>query len=311
MPLPHNSATAIVTIDGLGICCFNHRRQFWEVGYLRHAQHNHVLALSIDGNPVDLERPGRDLVIRIETINGISPYRDFPDGFFGRERVADRKKDPTQLSDDEKENFRWAIDLEDPWDEMKQGKGNLFKPSGFRVTRAFISDAVFYTGLLAPSDLFNLSISEDGSTMSETELEANKFGKTNNLTAADITCARDGAVNVILDDGHGHSEIVATLPHRSGNPHRIELTNMRPGLLSFGGHEDHDHDHQHPQREAMKEPEHPKVEKGDYQLYYTAFNLADHRKQRVLWGFPEEVESGRTDCNLVWVSSTDDLDGVF
>ncbi|HSE19859.1 MAG TPA: hypothetical protein VLB46_22550 [Pyrinomonadaceae bacterium] len=316
MPLPHNSATAKVTIDGLGICCFNHRRQFWEVGYLRHDQHNHVLALEIDGNPVPLESSGRDAVIRIETLNGISPYRDFPDGFYGRERIADRTKNPAQMSDDEKENFRWAIDLEDPWDEMKQGRGNLFKPASFAVTRAFISDAVFYTSLLAPTDLFNLPMAENGSTMSEQELQARIFGKTNNLTAGDITCARDGAINVIIEDGHGHSQVIR-LDHRPGDPHQINLTNMRPGGLSFGGHDDHDHDHDHdhdqeaPQVENVKGPEHPRPEKGDYQLYYTAFNLADNRKQRALWGFPEEIQSGRTDCNLVWVSTTDDLDALY
>lgn len=211
------------------------------------------------------------------------------------------------MSDDEKENFRWAIDLEDPLDEMKQGTGNLFKPSQFRVTRAFIADAVFYTSLLGPKDLFNLSMAENGSTMSDPELQARIFGKKNNLTAADITCASDGAVNVIIDDGHGHSKIEATLPHRSGNPWRISLTNMRPGVLSFGGN----HDHQHSRSETTKAPERARPEKGDYQLYYTAFNLADNRKQRALWGYPEETESGRTDCNLVWVSSTDDLDALF
>jgi len=306
MPLPHNSATATVTIDGLGICCFNHRRQFWEVGYLRHDAHNHELALFIDEKRVDLDPVNRDFVIRIETINGISPYRDFPDGFFGSERVADRTKDPLQMSDDEKENFRWAVDLEDPWDEMKQGKGELFKPSGFKVTRAFISDAVFYTREIGPKDLFNLSMAENGSTMSDRELEAHKFGKTNNLTAADITCASDGAVNVIVDNGHGHSEIKATLLHRSGDPWQISLKNMRPGRVSFSGQHDHESLHDEIRVAPGRRPE-----MGDYQLYYTAFNLLDHRKQRALWGFPEINQSGRTDCNLVWASTSDDLDALF
>jgi hypothetical protein len=306
MPLPHNSATATVIIDGLGICCFNHRRQFWEVGYLRHDEHNHVLALTIDDKPVDLDPVNRDFVIRIETINGISPYRDFPDGFFGSERVADRTKDPLKMSDDEKENFRWAIDLEDPWDEMKQGRGKLFRPPGFKVTRAFIADAVFYTWELGPRDLFNLSMAENGSTMSDRELDAHKFGKTNNLTAGDITCASDGAVNVIIDDGHGHSVVKATLPHRSGNPWQISLKNMRPGRVSFSGQHDHEGSHDEIRIAPGRRPE-----IGDYQLYYKVFDLDDNRKQRALWGFPEINQSGRTDCNLVWVSTTDDLDAIF
>jgi hypothetical protein len=311
MPLPHNNATARLTMDGLGICCFNHRRQFWEVGYLRHDHHNHKLILGIEGalsTPITFDPSDRDVVIRIETINGISSYKDYPDGFFGHEPVADRTKDPTQMSDDEKENFRWAINLEDPLDEMKQGKGDLVKPSGFGVTRCFIANAVFYTRALGPKDLFNLSIGEDGSTMDDPELEEHKFGKTNNLTAADITCASDGAVNVIIDDGHGHSQIIGPLPHRPGNPWQISLRNMRPGQLSFGEHEDHDGSHGEPRKGPESRPE-----IGDYHLYYTAFDLDDNRKERALWGFPEftPADSGRTDCNLVWVGTSDDLDALF
>jgi hypothetical protein len=309
MPLPHNSATATVIMDGLGICCFNHRRQFWEIGFLRHHHHNHELTLNIEGllsEPIPFDPNDRDSVIRIETINGISPYKDFPDGFFGSGSVGDRTNDLTQVSDDEKENFRWAINLEDPSDEMKQGKGKLVKPHGPGVTRAFIQNAVFYTKTLPKKNLFNLTISENGSTMSESELTAHIFGKTNNLTAADITCASDGAVNVIIEDGHGHSMIYGPLPHRPGNPWQINLQNMRPGPSSFGGHEGHEGSHSETKTRADNRPE-----KGDYQLYYDAFDLVDDLKQRVLWGFPEDVDSGRTDCNLVWVSESDDLDGLF
>lgn len=297
-------------MDGLGICCFNRQRQIWEIGFLRHHQHNHVLAVGIQGalsTSIALDPANRDAVIRIETINGISQYKEFPDGFFGGGPVQDRTKDPAQMSDDEKENFRWAIDLEDPQDEMKQGQGHLVKPpAGIGVTRAFIADAVFYTRSIGTQDLFNLKISENGSTMSDSELEAHKFGKTNNVTAADITCAGDGAVNVIIDDGHGH-DVTVTLPHRPGNPWQITLRNMRPDGISFGGH--HDHEGRH--GDLTKGP--PRPEMGDYQLYYAAFDLADHRKQRALWGFPETnpAASGRTDCNLVWDSNTDDLDGLF
>jgi|SRR6185503_15241385 len=309
MPLPHNNATATVIMDGLGICCFNHRRHLWEMGFLRHTQHDHKLTLHIKGvlsAPITFDPNDRDSVIRIETINGISPYKDFPDGFFGSEPVGNRKKELTEMSVDEKENFRWAINLEDPSDEMKHGKGKLVKPHGSGVTRAFIAGAVFYTQQPGGKDLYKLTMSEDGSTMPEREFTAHKFGKTNNLTAADITCASDGAVNVIIEDGHGHSRIYGPLPHRPGNPWQITLQNMRPGRVSFSGHEGHEGSHDETKTETDKRPV-----RGDYQLYYDAFDLVDDLKQRVLWGYPEDNQSGRTDCNLVWVSESDDLDALF
>jgi hypothetical protein len=310
MPLPHNSATATVIIDGLGICCFNHRRQFWEVGYLRHNHHDHKLLLGIEdalSHPISI---GPQDIIRIETINGISFYKDYPDGFFGREPVQDRTKDASLMSADEKENFRWAINLEDPLDEIKHGAGRLMRPP-YPVTRAFFENAVFYTQSLPRQDLYNLAETEDGSTMDDPKLKERLFGKTNNLTAGDITCASDGAVNVIIEAGHGHSKIKATLSHRPDNPWRIHLKNMRPGNLSFGGSESHDrHKGSHGE---LTHPSNNKPEKGDFQLYYDAFNLDDNRKKRALWGRPEidPLASGRTDCNLVWVGTTDDLDALF
>src|SRR3954447_27038762 len=124
MPLPHNTATAQIIMDGLAIDCFNRRRQLWQVAFLRHNDHNHRLILDIDGNadtPIEF-RPKRGIIIRIETLQGISPYRDFPDGFFDKGPIRDRTRPPATA--DEAENFRWIINLEDP-QSIGHGAGHL------------------------------------------------------------------------------------------------------------------------------------------------------------------------------------------
>jgi hypothetical protein len=289
MPLPHNSATATVIIDGLGICCFNHRRQFWEVGFIRHTgpEHKHQLDLDIK-DLVTMPIDPTD-TIRIETIGGISPFKDFPNGFFDYPR-PDRKLAETQMSPDEKETFRWAVDLEDPSD-IDHGTGHLTLPE-FPVTRAFIQNAVFYTKKLPKNNLSRLFVSDNGTTMSDPEFEERSFGKTNTLLAGDITCEPTGVVNVVIEHTNGHSDIIR-LEHTPRKPWQITLNNMR----SPGHHE----------------PSSGKREQGDFQLYYDAFELDDKTKQRSLWGFPESerTESGRTDCNTVWVGTSDDLDALF
>ena len=294
MPLPHNSATATVIIDGLGICCFNHRRQLWEVGFLRNTEHKHQLVLEIKRKLAREKQtkvidPAETNTIRIETIGGISPFKDFPNGFFDYPR-PDRKLEETQMSPDEKETFRWAVNLEDPSD-IDHGTGHLTLPE-FPVTRTFIQNAVFYTKKLPKNNLSRLLVSEDGTTMSDPGFEERLFGKTNTLLAGDIACEPTGGVNVVIEDMKGNSTVI-WLEHTPGNPWEITLNNMRmPG---------------HPV------PHSGNREQGDFQLYYDAFELDDKTKQRSLWGFPEPrpTESGRTDCNTVWVGTSDDLDALF
>jgi len=34
MTLPHNEATATITVDGLAVCCFNKSANTWQFGFL-------------------------------------------------------------------------------------------------------------------------------------------------------------------------------------------------------------------------------------------------------------------------------------
>jgi|SRR5690349_263785 len=293
MPLPHNSATAQIIMDGLAIDCFNRKRQLWEVAFLRHNHHNHELKLNVQGYPkMPITLPQkRGITIRIETLQGISPYQDFPDGFFDKGAVQ-RKVAPADA--DQAENFRWIIDLENSTD-IGHGPGH-FEKCPFPVTRAFIENAVFYTLKLPTNDLHRLFDSEDGATMSSSEFNQRLFGKTNDLVGADITCAANGAINIVIDDD-GRSQTIGPLAHRPGNPWLISLTNMRPTATESGSDD--------------------KPKKGDFQLYYAVFTLDDQRQKRALWGFPEPLIddgfkiSGRTDCNKVFAGTSPNLDTLF
>jgi hypothetical protein len=53
MSLDHNQATANLLLDGLAICCFNPWTRVWEVGYLRHPEHELGLDLG-DGSATSL-----------------------------------------------------------------------------------------------------------------------------------------------------------------------------------------------------------------------------------------------------------------
>jgi hypothetical protein len=310
-PLPHDKATANIFIDGLGICCFN-THNVWEIGFLRHNGHGHELILDIDGHP-DMPMMIEDkegIVIHITTEAAISPHGENPDGFFDQGAVPDRKKRPATL--EAAENFSWVIDLENPRD-INHGPGELVNPPHMNVTRAFMHDAVFYTQSLPVKRLHRLLDSEDGHALPDPEFEALLFGRVNDLVGADITCAVDGLINIAIEGVHGGPVNIGPLHHRPGNPWQISLTNMRDVPVQFpkgkkaekNPHGDHD-DHVVASRGHGRR-------KGDFQLYYDAFELADPTRKQSLWGFADLVDfrSGRTDCNLVFAGRSPNLDDLL
>ena len=314
MPLPHDDATANLVIDGLAICCFDKgTKDRWDVGFLRHKQHNHVLLLTIDGHPhppiefVD----EKGTIIRIKTDQGVSPFNDFPLGFFdkGPISVDDRKKPPKDL--DAAENFRWTINLEEPVLDIGHGKGKLLKPKSLsNMTRALIENAVFYTARRPLKTLLRLLNTDDAATMSDPQLALLRFGKTNDLIGADITCKLGGGINIIIERPNQQPETIP-LPHRPGNPWQISLTNLRPGLAELHRSETGEGSHSGHEPQLTLRADKPR--KGDFQLYYDIFELNDKREERALWGFPEALSllSGRTDCNSVWVGTSTNLDDLF
>jgi hypothetical protein len=310
MALSHDEATANLSIDGLAICCFNKSDAQWEVAYLHHPLHSHSLVLNIDGHPqAPLELPPDFNVISIK-VTGKSPYGEFPKGFFGKnDPIANRKKRPKNI--DEAENFRWAIDLEEPTADMGHGRGKLQPPrlngERFPVSRAFIEKAVFYTQTLPQKNLSRLFVGEHGATMPQQEFKKRKFGRTNNVIGADIT---GELIEIVIVLGNGERIVLdPPLGHRVDDPWQISLTNMRPDGIAFHS-ESQKNEHSHGGSSELRSS---MPGKGDFDLYYTAFKLNEIAEQRALWGFPEVAafRSGRTDCNAVWLGTSTDLAKLF
>lgn len=286
VPVPHDDAIAKVTIDGLAICCFNRRETTWDLGFLHPQPPDscvHELVLQIEGQPEqNLNLASR---IRFKTEKGAYPA-DFPDGFFDN-GPPDRHRPPN--NHDERENFRWTIDLEDPLD-VDHGFESLKVPE-CRVTRVFIENAVFYTTAWSPTLLFLLP---EGQNPNPPNPPRPRFGFTNDEIAADIFTPGNELVIMIDDDE------LEPLRHRPGNPWKICLTHLCPRLPA---------------------PTRP-FEKGDFHLFYKAIEISKER--HVMWGEPRDnvvhckpvnehgsvrgYRSGRTDCDTVRLGTIESLD---
>lgn len=304
MTLPHNNATAKVTIDGLAICCFNRGANMWDLGYLHHDhQPPHSLILEIDNEP-SIDIPDPTAQIAFTTTNPQTPpYPGSPNGFFDPlGHRPDRGSVPTNA--DEVENFRWIINLEDPTD-VNHGNVTLRKPS-FPITRAFIHDAVFYTSRISPNNLylapFTNSPQDDPNNMGAATLSQHLFGRTNDEIAADIFCSPgNGAVTITIPGVLAQPRV---LPHRPGNPWDIRLKNLCLNPTVGPG----------------------EFEIGDFHLFYDV--LTTTGQKQAIWGkpvrvrpssntaakkvgIPRDLVSGRTDCDTTWLGTSQTLDPLF
>lgn len=309
MALDHANATATVFVDGLGVCCYNRGEKKWDLAFLHddeeECEHNLVL-LVIDGDTIKASYDLNDAsLVEIIAENPQTPdYPGSPNGFFDLGRISHRKRQENPATTDEKENFRWTINLEDQRD-VPHGRVTLRKPD-FPLTRAFIHDGVFYTVERSPENLL-LTLDKDDDPhenpnwMGSSEITAHTLGKTNDLIAADIFCSPDGGkVVIVIDDTP-----LPPLPHRPGNPWKISLTNLCDRSNSTGA----------------------TFEKGDFHHFYDV--LEGFTQRHAIWGVPvrdaprparEPGESalllsrvsGRTDCDTTFLSpDTQTLDPLF
>ena len=309
MSLNHQDATAKIKIDGLAICCFNKKERRWEVGFMRHDEHEFILRWA--DNTQALAIPAEARVIRIETVNGETPDYDkeFSEGFFDAGPIVNRKRNTDGLTTEEKENFRWAMNLDEGAD-VPHGTITI-KPPPYPVTMVYISDAVFYTNAITPENMFLLPLVDDPNKMSSKAVDRRLYGKTADEIGVDIKCAVRGRIKITVDDKE-----VASMEHRPGRPWGMELMNMR--IDHNHGGPGHGHMVMAPAAAAAVAVEQAATlfQQGDFQIYYDSLDVTGDKYS--LWGkrppgaaaVPSPFGmSGRTDCNTPWVAG-DGLSGM-
>lgn len=307
MTLPHHNATATITIDGLAVCCFNKAQNKWEVGFLHPpmSEPQHALILKIDDEgPIQI--PDTTSQITFSATNPQMP--NFPgsaNGFFAPLSARPgRHSFPTTA--DELEDFRWIINLQDPADS---GHGNATpKRATFRVTRAFMQHAVFYTSRVASRPVlqtpFTRRREHDPNEMDDATRQRHVFGRTNDETSADIYCAPgNGAVTITIPGAEPR-----VLQHRPGNPWKICLTNLCIRPVDTG----------------------KPLQIGDFHLFYDILSVSGQK--RAIWGTPanpqtrcsasglsdkmltqppDKIVSGRVDCDITWLGASNSLDAII
>ncbi len=140
MPLDHSTADVTIHIDGLGLICFNNRREC-ELGILKHP--HHALSLNIlkitpqDIVPVNHSLDlNENIIIEVVDNPKLGAIR-FEPGDFSR------------MENNDPEDFRWTVNLEG--DEFHRGKIKKLPAGGGRTVdiapRIRITDGIFYTRL--------------------------------------------------------------------------------------------------------------------------------------------------------------------
>lgn len=292
MALQHDQAIARVTVDGLGVCCFNSAEKKWDIAFLRDVEPDcHQLVLQIEEGPTLLINENERL-ISFETVKGHFPA-EFASGYFDNGPINDRRRRPS--AGPETENFRWVIDLER---DVAHDFVGLKRNPPTRLTRAFIHDAVCYTLNVSHDNLVLVHNDQDPTGMPNPPV----FGRTNDEISADMFCDADGEVFITID-----REEIWRKPLRPGNPWKICLTNLCVNLHYPSG-----------------------LHKGDFQNFYKVIDIRG--VPHALWGPGGVVAAssctpprhfnrvtalgpdsalGRPDCDTTRLGTIQSLDPLF
>ena len=249
-PLEHEDATAIVSITGLALGCYNKATQNYEVGFLRHDCH----ALKIEvkkklrrGESVMMyEIKDNRHRIFIDAVNCVAPQDPI---YFVGDDYEDF--DRTQLTGD-REDFRWVVDFDR---NLNEGSPVEIQRPNVPVTEMYISKPRLYADKDSMSDdLYNL-ITLDANGKPVPNLEPVPFGFFTEGIKADITCQNGGAVIFRVDGPQGFA---VHLPHRYG-PHEITISNICPPRAASENGDD----------DADTTGNASETERTDFRLYYS------------------------------------------
>src|SRR5258708_186101 len=218
MSVNESSATALVRFTGLGIVCFNKKRQQGEVAVIR--DNKHELSIKIqrpvfqeaDGNDVIVYRdiatyrslPKEDVQIEIKALGtrAIDGFEIYQSGDFDRLNAADPN------------DFRWIVNL-----NTLHGETALTPSTAERhpLTKIYIRDGLFYTHKLDTNLFFEKVAKDAGGASTEREL----FGNVAETIGVKIE-GEEVSFNIRI----GGKEETQTLKRIDGLPFRIEIKNM-------------------------------------------------------------------------------------
>lgn len=223
-PLDHDNATATVSITGLALGCYNKATQNYEVGFLRHDNHD----LTIE---VTKKLDGEDSVMLYEIID--HQHRIFIDA---ENAIAPREPiytvgedfDRTQLNGD-LEDFRWVIDFEG---DLNDGDQVELQSPDVPVTEMYVSKPRLYgdSALMTQDPQFIVRI-DPATNEAVAGEDPELFGFFTEGIKADITCQDGGAVILRVEGPQGFQ---VELPHGYG-PHQITIKNICPPKASEDG----------------------------------------------------------------------------
>jgi len=224
MPLPHQNVTAMVSLTGLALGCYNKATQNYEVALLR--QPTHTLTIEVKKQlPGGVSRMIYQIAdvqhrIFIDAENARVPE---PEIFTAGETFDrnDTNHDP--------EDFRWVIDFE--MDLNGKAEVNL-KPPTVPVTEMYISKPQLYadTDLMTPDKYLLVQIDPQTNKPVPNQ-QAPEFGLFTEGIKADIMCQNGGAVILRVDGPQGFQ---VHLPHGSAKPHEIIIKNLCPPKVKSG-----------------------------------------------------------------------------
>lgn len=252
---------AKVTIDGLGICCFNTANKRWEVAFMQgeHEASVQVKKLGADGSETTVLAPTtfKKEILDVSMANGSEAhYHSYPDGYFFTESFS-RK---------EAHDFRWVIDF--VGGEIPHGQFLSLKKPNSPVTIVRIPNALFFTQQLTPYPVKLVPIGSPSK-------EGFELGCVNEAIGAEIFAYAGGAITLLEKENEEDrgTSLGGPFEYETGQIYLIELTNM-------------DTDKAARQSKLMRQLNEPALVPGDLHNYYEMIKVSGRGYE--IWTAPNE-----------------------
>lgn len=221
MSINESSATAVVSVRGLSIGCFNPEKKRREIALIRDGQHQ--LSVKIL-KPSFIDGTGEDCL----SYENVSSYRNLPDdveisikgvgnpAIEGYEVYETENFDRLNPNKENENDFRWLVNV--AGDEMHGdnlvGSSNLDR---FPLSRLVIENGLFYARDVNEDFYFEkVEIDADGN-----ELKRSDFGNLAESTGVKIESDVVSFTIKVGEEEHTH-----LLPRTDGLPYKIEISNM-------------------------------------------------------------------------------------